>query len=620
MLSRLDGGSDRGTASADRGTPSSHDGRYDGRNVFSPAVFDGGAAGPCPVCAAAAAAAAAAGARAAAAAAAGVAASPGGSSVAASELQQRVQEADGDHMGMKPSLQDEEEETDDDDDEDDGWVSEGEGVLLPGSRHSTIEEGSCISVGGGGAGAGAGAGADDGLVVTSSTASPVVASGDNTADENAQTHPLVLGETPGGGSGSGGRTSSYDDRDVSSLDAAPQVRRSWNSGGVWQGEMLALEQAEQSSAAAAAAAAETAALQRRRAAAAARFRALTGRDSVNNAREAEEQQGEEQEEEEEEEEGQIMEDGTMHSQLPSLSSIGEGDEGAEEDDDDDNFDNDTVGDSSDYKSETNEYNRGGSGVRGHSRVGGAAATEEEEDNKPQTADEFIVKKLIEQGKLGRMEAAKTMLEFEHDGVPRAKSGRKATDAPREDAGGDDEEDDLGMAPPGLARLVGDGKPAGDPRLLGHAQGDPTAAFVGNSNAGATAPATAAVVMGGFREGKGGRGPAPLGTPHWRGGGKGGSGARPPRVVQQQQQQQHVQQVQRLEQEQQQEKREEEAYELELLSQQQQQQQQQQREQQVGGREQEPAVGVTPGKEDADGAFASARSPPLDYDSLAPPGL
>lgn len=207
------------------------------------------------------------------------------------------------------------------------------------------------------------------------------------------------------------------------------------------------------------------------------------------------------------------------------------------------------------------------------------------------------------------------MQFEHEGVPRTKSGRIIADVSGEHRGGDDEEDDLGMAPPGLARLVGVGKPTGDPRLVGNnnEQRGPSATLADNSNASATAPVVAAAAAaGGIRGGRGrrgGRGAAPLGTPHARGGGNGGSGGRPPRVGQhqQEQQQQKQQQLQHLEQEKQLEKREEEEYERELVNQQQQQQQ-------------ELVAGVPAVQEDAEGIFAATRNPTVDYDSLAPPGL
>ena len=245
------------------------------------------------------------------------------------------------------------------------------------------------------------------------------------------------------------------------------------------------------------------------------------------------------------------------------------------------------------------------------------------------------KRLLDQGKLGRMEAAQMMLEFQQAVVPRKDSrkggggggdrdtkakdseereqgaGREEEDDADDDDDGDDDDDDdgddePGMAPPGLAKLVGDG--AGSPQAPANA-----AAAVAVA---AAAVATAPVVVGGFRGG-GGRGDraAPLGTPHLRGGSN-GSGARPPagggqqqqrQQYQQQQQQQQVEQ-QYLEAENQQEKLEQEEYEMQ---QQQQQQQQAQQHTATGGVPVEVAEGEV---------FAATRSPSVDYDTLAPPGV
>ena len=175
-----------------------------------------------------------------------------------------------------------------------------------------------------------------------------------------------------------------------------------------------------------------------------------------------------------------------------------------------------------------------------------------------------------------------MLEFQQAVVPRKEAGESGGDRGGggrdaraegneevEQGARDDGEDESAMAPPGLAKLVG--ADAGTPQA-------PAAAAVAN------APA----VLGGFRggggSGRGGR--APLGTPHLRGGSN-GSGARapvggaqqPPLEPQpQQQQQQLLHQV-----------------------------------------DQQHAEAVTADMAEEE-VFAATRSPTLDYDSLAPPGI
>ncbi|CAN0067974.1 unnamed protein product, partial [Hapterophycus canaliculatus] len=107
-------------------------------------------------------------------------------------------------------------------------------------------------------------------------------------------------------------------------------------------------------------------------------------------------------------------DDDRYSQIPSLASIGEGDnEDAEDDDEAVSSDYDSDGDSG-----IKRWRRGGQPPRSPDRgsVGEAEAAAEavaaavEAEDTPLTADEFIVKKLLEQGKLERMEAAQMMLE------------------------------------------------------------------------------------------------------------------------------------------------------------------------------------------------------------------
>ena len=363
MLSRLEGGGVRGSGDGFKPPGSGH--RRGSSQELTGSSAGGGdvAVGSCPVCAATAAGAAAAGS-------AGAWNGGGGggggttfgdhhhhqrplSAERGGRLDQGVVVSPAVSRGAPPTptatlIEDGGDETDDGE-EDDGWVSEDEGTVRRGSKPSTAA-GADVADDGADSHLGS-----DGVDVVDPSSS-VVADDGGTA---AQTDPSVLG-------GSGDR----DGGAVVDMDAAPSVRRSWSSGGVWKGGMSPEEQAEQAAAAAAAAAASAEALQQRRAAAAARFRARQ-LDAHQAAREAEEsERREEQEEEEQEEEGDgesEVESVGRYSHQPGLASIGEGDE---EDDDE----------SSEYDSE------------GKVSSGARAAAAGAEEERALTADEFIVKR------------------------------------------------------------------------------------------------------------------------------------------------------------------------------------------------------------------------------------